>query len=107
MSEAIIEPDLPIIDPHHHLWDWRSRVALLPPETHGFDAILRQSPRYLLDDMIEDVVERHRLHGLAARGEQERGSREVRGGHRDILTEGSRASPCRVSGATGGRVGLG
>ena len=21
MPEAILEPDLPIVDPHHHLWD--------------------------------------------------------------------------------------
>ena len=53
MSEAIIESDLPIIDPHHHLWDWRSRLPYLPAEmTHPFEAILRQSPRYLLDELL-------------------------------------------------------
>ena len=34
--EAPLEPDLPICDPHHHLWDFRpTRVA----------------PRYLLDEI--------------------------------------------------------
>jgi predicted TIM-barrel fold metal-dependent hydrolase len=30
MDEAIIEPDLPICDPHHHLWDFPGSVYLLP-----------------------------------------------------------------------------
>ena len=29
MPEAIIEPDLPIIDPHHHLWDRPGNLYLL------------------------------------------------------------------------------
>ena len=24
MTESILEPELPIIDPHHHLWDIRT-----------------------------------------------------------------------------------
>ena len=35
LKEKIIEPELPIIDPHHHLWDMRGN-------------------RYLLDELIED-----------------------------------------------------
>jgi len=30
MPEAILEPDLPICDPHHHLWDFPASVYLLP-----------------------------------------------------------------------------
>jgi predicted TIM-barrel fold metal-dependent hydrolase len=30
LREDIIEPDLPIIDPHHHLWDRPGNVYLLP-----------------------------------------------------------------------------
>ncbi|HUO11556.1 MAG TPA: amidohydrolase family protein, partial [Caulobacteraceae bacterium] len=30
MPEAILEPDLPICDPHHHLWDFPNSVYLLP-----------------------------------------------------------------------------
>ena len=38
--EEPLSPDLPICDPHHHLWDLRTdRIA----------------PRYLLDEILEDV----------------------------------------------------
>jgi L-fuconolactonase len=30
MTEAIIEPELPICDPHHHLWDFPGNTYLLP-----------------------------------------------------------------------------
>jgi predicted TIM-barrel fold metal-dependent hydrolase len=30
LSEDILEPDLPIVDPHHHLWDFPSHRYLLP-----------------------------------------------------------------------------
>ena len=38
-SEAVIEPDLPIIDPHHHLWD--------------------RKQRYLLDEILSDINSGH------------------------------------------------
>lgn len=64
MTEAIIDPDLPIIDPHHHLWDWSGRVPLLPTEeTHPFEAILKQSPRYLLDELLTDTGSGHNIIG--------------------------------------------
>ena len=44
--EAPLEPDLPICDPHHHLWDFRpTRVA----------------PRYLLDEILADVRSGHNV----------------------------------------------
>src|SRR5256884_9296459 len=44
--EAPLEPDLPICDPHHHLWDRRpTRVA----------------PRYLLDEILADVQSGHHV----------------------------------------------
>ena len=63
MGEAILEPDLPIIDPHHHLWDWRGRLANLPTPTHPFEAILPQSPRYLLDELLADTGSGHHVLG--------------------------------------------
>jgi len=42
-QEAALEPDLPIIDPHHHLWDDESRG------------------RYLLPDLLEDVGTGHNI----------------------------------------------
>jgi L-fuconolactonase len=41
-KEPILEPDLPIIDPHHHLWD-------------------RENWRYLLDDLIADTNSGHNI----------------------------------------------
>jgi L-fuconolactonase len=55
MSEPILEPDLAIIDPHHHLWDRRMIVPNLPPPKHPFEQIVRQSPAYLLDELLDDM----------------------------------------------------
>ncbi len=40
--EEILEPDLPIVDPHHHLWD-------------------RPGWRYLLDELLADVYSGHNV----------------------------------------------
>ena len=61
MTEAIIEPELPIIDPHHHLWDRIPLLQQLPPATHAFEAIVRQTPRYLLDELLADVGSGHNV----------------------------------------------
>jgi L-fuconolactonase len=42
--EPILEPELPIIDPHHHLWD-------------------RRGWRYLLDDLLADTNSGHNILG--------------------------------------------
>ena len=42
LSEAILEPDLPIVDPHHHLWD-------------------HPGSRYLLDELLADVNSGHNI----------------------------------------------
>jgi len=44
--EAALEPDLPICDPHHHLWEFRDDQ----PE-----------PRYLLDDILADTNSGHNI----------------------------------------------
>ena len=41
-EEQILEPELPIIDPHHHLWD-------------------RPGWRYLLDDLLADTNSGHNI----------------------------------------------
>src|ERR1700691_5527364 len=41
-KEPILEPELPIIDPHHHLWD-------------------RPGWRYLLDDLLRDTSSGHNV----------------------------------------------
>jgi L-fuconolactonase len=42
MPEAILEPDLPICDPHHHLWDF-------------------PASRYLLPELLADLTSGHRV----------------------------------------------
>ena len=44
--EPTLEPELPICDPHHHLWDFRPGVV---------------APRYLLDDFLEDLASGHNI----------------------------------------------
>ena len=46
VQEAALEPDLPICDPHHHLWDQNKRAM---------------QPRYLLDEIVEDVSSGHNI----------------------------------------------
>ncbi|MCB1512392.1 MAG: amidohydrolase family protein [Hyphomicrobiaceae bacterium] len=40
-TEPALEPELPIIDPHHHLWDLRKGAT---------------QPRYLLEEMLADIA---------------------------------------------------
>lgn len=42
LSEDILEPDLPIVDPHHHLWD-------------------RPGNRYYLDELLADTTAGHNI----------------------------------------------
>jgi L-fuconolactonase len=42
LSEAILEPELPIVDPHHHLWD-------------------HPGSRYLLEELLADVESGHNI----------------------------------------------
>tara|TARA_B100000676_G_scaffold312070_1_gene384600 strand:- start:1875 stop:2897 length:1023 start_codon:yes stop_codon:yes gene_type:complete len=46
VEEEALEPDLPIIDPHHHLWDFK---------------VERVNPRYFLEEMLEDTNSGHNI----------------------------------------------
>ncbi|MDP2011289.1 MAG: amidohydrolase family protein [Phenylobacterium sp.] len=60
--ETILEPDLPIVDPHHHLWDRPAALmAALPPPKHGFEQLMRRVPRYLLDELLADMKRGHNV----------------------------------------------
>lgn len=48
VQEAVLEPDLPICDPHHHLWETRGRPGNI-------------QPRYLLDEIVADVSSGHNI----------------------------------------------
>ena len=59
-TEAILEPDLPIIDPHHHLWDWPAALLSAAPD-HGFITVLRRAMRYLLPEFLSDLNTGHNI----------------------------------------------
>jgi predicted TIM-barrel fold metal-dependent hydrolase len=48
VQETAIEPELPICDPHHHLWDTRARPNNI-------------QPRYLLDEILADISGGHNI----------------------------------------------
>ncbi len=60
MAETILEPDLPIVDPHHHLWDRRNYPAATGPE-HPFMTAIADARRYLLDELLADTGSGHNV----------------------------------------------
>ena len=77
--ESILEPDLPIIDPHHHLWDLRPMLPIFPQPRHPFIETIARSAHYTFDQLMGDLQSGHRILGTvfmecgafydAARGE--------------------------------------
>jgi predicted TIM-barrel fold metal-dependent hydrolase len=58
--EPILEPDLPIIDPHHHLWVVPEAVRRqMDPAANPFLYVRREKPRYLLDELLADLNAGH------------------------------------------------
>jgi L-fuconolactonase len=63
-SEEILEPSLPIVDPHHHLWDrtpFLTPTSERPPVRHGFENVMRLAPRYLIDELVADMQRGHNV----------------------------------------------
>lgn len=63
MTEAILEPDLPIIDPHHHLWDLRPVIPNFPEPMHSFIAAIARSPYYTFNELHGDATSGHNVIG--------------------------------------------
>lgn len=63
MTEAILEPDLPIIDPHHHLWDLRPVVGAFPEPLHPFVATIARTPYYTFNELHADATSGHNVIG--------------------------------------------
>ncbi|MGH6972411.1 MAG: amidohydrolase family protein, partial [Caulobacteraceae bacterium] len=66
MPEAILEPELPIVDPHHHLWDRTGGrppgpAPNLPADAHGFSKVTARSPRYLIEELLADMRSGHNV----------------------------------------------
>lgn len=61
MSETILEPDLPIIDPHHHLWDLRPLLGHFPEPRHDFLEAIAGAPYYTFDELHADTRSGHNI----------------------------------------------
>ena len=51
-QEQTIEPEIPLCDPHHHLWDRRSAEPSAAPIRY---------PKYLLEDFLADIGSGHNV----------------------------------------------
>lgn len=56
MTEAILEPDLRIIDPHHHLWDLRPMLPMFEEPYHRFLETLVPVAHYTFDHFNAEVA---------------------------------------------------
>lgn len=63
VTEAILEPDLPIIDPHHHLWDLRPLIDAFPEPRHGFIEALIDNAYYTFDQLHAHLTGGHNIVG--------------------------------------------
>ena len=63
MSEEILEPDLPIIDPHHHLWDLRPLLPHFPAPRHPFIEAIAGAAYYSFDALHADTTSGHNIVG--------------------------------------------
>lgn len=60
-AEQILEPDLPIIDPHHHLWDLRPLLPMFPEPRHRFIKALVPYAHYTFDQFHEHATGGHNV----------------------------------------------
>lgn len=63
LQEEILAPELPIIDPHHHLWLWTQAGLNLFPEGHPAGLVSKRQPRYLIEDLFADLNSGHNIIG--------------------------------------------
>ena len=61
--EAILEPDLPIIDPHHHLWDLRPMLPMFPEPHHTFISAIIPNAYYTFDQLHAHMTSGHNIIG--------------------------------------------
>lgn len=61
MTEAILEPGLPIVDAHHHLWDLRPLLPAFPEPRHPFIETLVDASYYTFDQFHADAGSGHNI----------------------------------------------
>ncbi len=60
--EPALEPDLPIVDPHHHLWlETAADTVARAGDENPFNHVRREIPRYLFDELHEDLTGGHNV----------------------------------------------
>jgi L-fuconolactonase len=59
LAEEILEPELRIIDPHHHLWDLRPLLPAFPEPYTPFVAAIAGAPYYTFDQLHADLRTGH------------------------------------------------
>lgn len=59
--EEILEPDLRIIDPHHHLWDNPPPDPKAPPPAHGMQRAVQLYPRHMVEELTADMRSGHNI----------------------------------------------
>ena len=65
-TEPIVEPDLPIIDPHHHVWyipdaSLEAMDGITDPQGRNIARTFRLHRRYLFDELLTDVTAGHNI----------------------------------------------
>jgi len=60
-AEEILEPDLPIVDPHHHLWDLRPLLPIFPEPRHRFIEALVPHAYYTFDHFHAHATSGHKV----------------------------------------------
>ncbi len=60
-GEDILEPELPIVDPHHHLWDRTPLRVTIPRPAHPFYEAIADVQRYLLEELLADTGGGHNI----------------------------------------------
>jgi L-fuconolactonase len=60
-AEQILEPDLPIVDSHHHLWDQETYPSTDGAAAHPVMTAIQLAPRYLLDEFLADIGSGHNI----------------------------------------------
>lgn len=63
MNEPILEPELPIIDAHQHLWDLRPLLPMFPEPRHPFVESIADAAYYTFDALHADTHSGHAIIG--------------------------------------------
>ena len=61
-AETILDPSLPIVDPHHHLWMMpQATVAAARAANSPFRLVMSNKSRYLLEELLADINTGHNV----------------------------------------------